>query len=292
MNGIINFCSRTHVECFSTRLPLWQVVGLVAAGLLCTPLSAAEFKLEFGGFYSDSNSSVELPQGQRSIRLDFEDDFKLNAREAVPIVSFQTRLNNQHRIWIEYLDLKRREAGDFNGPSFDYHYQGQTLQGRSGSFIASQLNIEIASASYGYPLWNEAESEFGVLAGLHRIKVRFGLDGLSAICPPGASCPTTTESVSESSAHPLLNIGVYGSYRIYKGWDLSGRGRVYGIDTSSLKGRFFDVNAGLNYQLMPRLNAYFGYSYLHFSSELSFNSQSPKFGYRFFGPVATLSFQF
>ncbi|GLP94715.1 hypothetical protein [Paraferrimonas sedimenticola] len=267
---------------------------LVSVALLCTfAVEAAQVTVRAGGFYSKSNSSFQLNnQAAGSSRdLNLENQFDLPVREAVPLIALQLDFNNDHRLIADYQYLTRKEAGEFNGGPFTWRQNDTDYRANNGAFIASELTLEIASLSYGIPLWHENESMFGVSLGLHQMKVQFSLAGMQPLCP-GQPCPTLGDTVSEKSKHPMVNLGLYGQYRLLRNFDLSATAKLYSIDTQNLDGRFFDLNAGVNLSFWKNFKAYVGYSYLEFESKMNFEQSRPQFNYRFFGPVATLAYRF
>jgi len=88
----------------STRL-----TPLVIALLTCTPVLAGEFSLELGGFYSQSDTNMEVtnPNTASNFTLNYESDLQLAENEFLPFVELNYHFNERHHLYLDWKQLHR-----------------------------------------------------------------------------------------------------------------------------------------------------------------------------------------
>ncbi|MGI2169422.1 DUF481 domain-containing protein [Shewanella sp. MF05960] len=270
-----------------------------------------KFALDIGVFYanSDSNMAVTNPKTGGSFPIDFEDEFLLAEEQYLPYFELTYSFNQRHNLFIDWKSLDRK--ADNNAVSQDFILEdidGKDYLIEVGAKLNTELNIDILRIGYGYDIWQGTDYAVGVSIGLHTMFVEAVFKGTIGTCIPDSSLTSlcnnvvaTPEVVDDTLTAPLPNVGIYGAYEFYHGWNFSAHAQYFSISYDDVDGSLIDVRLGVETKFCDNWSLKLAYNYydvdITIEKQRKMNNNEMrtfdhKISYSFTGPMFAVSYAF
>lgn len=207
------------------------------------PMLNDSFFLAAGGYWSDSRTVARLNSGTIGIGalIDFENDFGLDERKAVPIYMLGWRFAKKWRLEVEHYDIDRDNRQQV---SRDIQWGNQTFT--VGTEVGAKFKLDVTRASIGYSLFKTSDKELGIGLGVHQTKLQAALVS-----------STTGEDARVSG--PLPTLSLYSSFAMTDRWLFQTRFDQLKVDVGDTDGSISAIGLDLVYQPFRHFNFGLGY---------------------------------
>lgn len=276
------------------------------AALSPIPTTIAESKtiIRAGGFYSNSNSSMDVtdPLQGNNFTLDFEEDLKLEESQFLPFFEAQYHFNPRHSIYFDWKQLHRNAEVKKLTVPFQVTLDDQVYNVQAGGRLETTLNIDIARFGYRYNFYQGNSYNLGLSLGLHTMFIKTAFDGDIGICVDGESiqqCGSSTPRlVDEEVTAPLPDIGLYADYEFVPGFKFNLHAQYFYIQLNDVEGSLVDIKAGVEAKITENwhMTAAFNYyrvdvDFEHGATQAD-NVADYNLYYSFIGPMLSVSYHF
>ncbi|QYK03308.1 DUF481 domain-containing protein [Shewanella psychrotolerans] len=262
--------------------------------------------IRVGGFYSNSNSSMDVTDPLRgdNFKLDFEEDLNLEESQFLPFFEAQYQFNSKHGIYFEWKQLHRNAEVKTLTVPFQVTLDDQIYDVQAGGELETTLNIDIARLGYKYNFYQGNNSNLGVSLGLHTMFIKTAFDGDIGICVEGESIQQCANAaspklVNEEVTAPLPDIGLYGDYEFSPGFTFNAHVQYFYIKLDDVEGSLIDVRAGVeaaiteNWHMAAAFNYYkVDVNFKHNINQVDSNVADYNLYYSFIGPMLSVSYYF
>lgn len=282
------------------------------ATLLCIALAgfsqcslAKDMTLRVGGFYSQSDSSIDVtdPIVGEDFRLDFESDLKLADSQFLPFFEFEYALGNRHNLYADWKRLHRSAETTAVTRPFQIQIDDTVYEVKAGGLLNTTLNIDILRVGYGYDVFEGNDYTVGVTFGLHAMFIKTIFEGAIGACLAtelnGNLCGQRPipQIVENDVTAPLPDIGLIGRYEFLPGWEFTGHAQYFYIKMDDLKGALTDIRAGVSADLGDNWQLSLAYNYYKVDVDITQSAHNIKVAdyniyYSFVGPMVSVSYQF
>ncbi|MBY6185171.1 hypothetical protein KUV89_00755 [Marinobacter hydrocarbonoclasticus] len=268
---------------------LWAFCGAVIA----RPYDPG-FAIKAGGFWADVDSSfgAVLTGNGDPIRIDFESDLALEESKFSPFIELTYRFNERHMLGLNYLTLHRNAETVRSEKSYEFTWEGETYQVKSGAFVNSQLDIDIYQIVYGYSfVQSETYAVLGTV-GAHVMDIDARIGGqLEIVSDDETTAITETSAIGRLTA-PLPNVGLTFAWQAADRLLLIANAQYLRVSFDDYKGRLLDLRIQASYYFTKQLAlgvAWQDYG-VKVDEERRFSNVDVKFDYR--GPAVMLIYEF
>lgn len=292
----------TGVALISTRL-----TPLMIALLTCTPVLAGEFSLELGGFYSQSDTNMEVtnPNTASNFTLNYESDLQLAENEFLPFVELNYHFNERHHLYLDWKQLHRTAETQALSKPFQIEINDTIYDIKAGGKLSSTLNIDILRVGYGFDAIQGSNYDVGLSLGLHTMFIKTGFEGIIGVCKASellnnvCASQAIPQIVDENITAPLPDFGVYANYEFISGWDLTTHAQYFYINLNDVKGELVDIKLGIDAQITPNWRMSVAYNYYKVDVDIAQKSPNKEtqiadynIYYSFIGPMLSVSYTF
>lgn len=284
-------------------------LSLTLALLCCatTQAQAGEWSLNIGGFYSQSDTNMQVtdPLLGNDFDLDFESDLQLAENEFLPLFELGYRFNDRHHIYFDWKQLHRSAETQAVSRPFQIQIDDTVYDVKAGGQLGTTLNIDIARIGYGYDLFQGNGYNIGVSVGLHTMFIESSFEGSIGACATSelsgniCSAQPIPRVVDESVTAPLPNIGLFGDYELAPGWQFNLHAQYFSVRLNDLKGSLVDIRAGMKTTLSDRWDITLAYNYYKVdvdvrqsASDAAVKVADYNLYYSFIGPMLSISYRF
>ncbi len=289
-------------------------LGLLAVVCTTGHVKADEYKFTLGAFYASSDSTMLVKSAKDTgnyYLLDFEDDLLLTEDQFLPFFEFQYSFKERHHIYVDWKSLHRNadtpQLGfDIEIPEFGDNDHSYVIDGSAK--LSTTLNIDILRIGYGYDIWEGNDYTVGGSIGLHTMFVETIFEGDISLCgetsEPNSLCDTvsfTPKVVDNALTAPLPNIGLFGMYEFYPGWQFSAHAQYFAIKYDNFKGSLVDIRAGVSAMICENFHLSLAYNYYDVDVDIErsrsildkeFRTLDYNINYSFTGPMFAVSYSF
>jgi hypothetical protein len=289
-------------------------ISLTLCGFLATGMAnAAEsvsqrnMALTLGGFYSQSDSSIDVtdPTQGGSFTLDYESDLGLDEFQFLPFAEFSYRFADRHYVYADWKQLHRNSEIRALERPFQVEIDDLIYDVKAGGKLATSLNIDIARLGYGYDLVQGNNYTLGLSLGLHAMFIDASFEGVIGVCS-GAElvnnvCGSTAipRVVDENVTAPLPDIGVYGHYEFSPRWRFNAHAQYFHVKLDDIEGSLIDIKAGVEAEIADNWHMSVAYNYYKVDVNVAQNNAAPgvkiadyNVYYSFIGPMLSISYRF
>jgi len=292
----------TGVTLISTRL-----TPLVIALLGSSPVLAGEFSVELGGFYSQSDTNMEVtnPVAANNFTLDYESDLQLAENEFLPFVELNYHFNERHNFYLDWKQLHRNAETQALTKPFQIEINDTIYDIKAGGKLSSTLNFDIVRIGYGYDAFQGSNYDVGFSLGLHTMFIKTGFEGIIGVCHPSELLNNVCGSqaipriVDENVTAPLPDFGVYANYEFIPGWKLTTHAQYFYIKLNDVKGELVDVKLGIDANITDNWRMSVAYNYYKVDVDIAQKSPNKdtqiadyNIYYSFIGPMLSVSYTF
>ena len=269
--------------------------------------SAQDMTLKLGGFYSQSDSSMDVtnPSLGKNYTLDFESDLALAEDQFLPFFEVNYQFNDRHHIYLDWKQLHRNSEIDGVVKPFQIEMDDVIYDIKAGGRLETTLNIDIARVGYGYDVFQGTDYSLGLSLGLHAMFIDTGFEGVIGACASAELvnnvCGSTPipRVVDESVTAPLPDIGVYAEYELLPGWQFTAHGQYFYVKLDDLKGSLVDVQIGVDANITANWHMSVAYNYYKVDVDIAQTAGSSDVNiadyniyYSFVGPMLAISYTF
>ncbi|QYJ84840.1 hypothetical protein K0I73_11260 [Shewanella mesophila] len=295
---------------YSTLLTLGLLSSSVIAAedtlISSTPIEESKTMIRVGGFYSNSNSSMDVTDPLRgdNFKLDFEEDLNLEESQFLPFFEVQYQFNSKHSIYFDWKQLHRNAEVKKLTVPFQVTLDNQIYDIQAGGRLETTLNIDIARLGYKYNFYQGNNYNLGLSLGLHTMFIKTAFDGDIGVCIEGESiqqcgATATPKFVDEEVTAPLPDIGLYGDYEFVPGFTFNAHAQYFYIKLDDVEGSLIDVKAGIEAAITENwhMSAAFNYykvdvDFKHNITQVDSNVADYNLYYSFIGPMLSVSYRF
>ncbi|WP_293634717.1 DUF481 domain-containing protein [Shewanella sp. CG12_big_fil_rev_8_21_14_0_65_47_15] len=290
-----------------SRLRPNRLLPLLVAALASTQVQAGDFTIELGGFYSqsDSNMQVTNPSTGNNFTLDYESDLQLAENEFLPFVELNYHFNERHNIYIDWKQLHRSAETLALAKPFQIEINDTIYDIKAGGKLNSTLNIDILRLGYGYDIFQGSNYDVGVSLGLHTMFIKMGFEGVIGVCAASELLNNVCGSqaiprmVDENITAPLPDIGLYANYEFTPGWELVSHAQYFSVKLDDVEGELVDVKLGIDAQITSNWSMSVAYNYYKVDVDIAQKSADKatqvanyNIYYSFIGPMLSVSYTF
>ena len=262
--------------------------------------------LRIGGFYSNSNSSMNVtnPTLGQDFKIDFEEDLKLEESQFLPFFEMIYHFNERHSLNIDWKQLHRTaEVVGITTP-FQVNFEDKIYDIKAGAKLKTTLNMDIARLGYGYNFYQGNNYSLGLSVGLHTMFIKTGFEGDIGACIEQdlvLKCDQLplNKAVDESVTAPLPDIGLYGDYEFSPGFRFTAHAQYFYIKLDDLKGRLIDIRAGVEAEITENWHMTAAFNYYEVDVDYTQRTNSGdthvadyNLYYSFIGPMLSVSYRF
>ena len=262
--------------------------------------------IRVGGFYSNSNSSMDVtnPILGNDFKIDFEKDLNLEESQFLPFFEAFYHFNDKHMLYIDWKQLHRNAEVQQITKPFQVNFDDQIYDIQLGAKINTTLNIDIARIGYGYSFMQGNNYTLGLSLGLHTMFIETGFEGNIGACIDsesfdGCGATATNRMIEESVTAPLPDIGIYGDYEFIPGFRFTAHAQYFYIKLDDLKGGLIDIRAGVEAEITENwhMSAAFNYyevdvDYAQKVTQSNLDVANYNLYYSFIGPMLSVSYHF
>jgi hypothetical protein len=271
------------------RLPL----GLLALALLCPQAAGAsdagapwfQETVAFQGaaIFAFIDSDIEY----KGRDFDLEDDFDLDEFSVLPSLNLRWRFtgNRKHRLEAGYFSILRTDSRilDFNLELPD----GTPID--IGASFETDLDLHVATLTYGYSILHAERMEFGLFAGLDFIVAEAKVSGTCTINNTPVKCDD--DLIAENFNIPFPTAGLYFDWAFSDRLALMNRFQYFGLKFEGIHGRLFRGKVRLQHRTFRNAHLFVGYDVL--GANVDFDSSSFEWlGLVYHGPTVGLVLRF
>lgn len=299
---------------------LVKYLALLTLGLLSSSVIASEetavsstsalieeskAMVRLGGFYSNSNSSMDVtdPLQGENFKLDFEEDLNLEESQFLPFFEAQYNFNSKHSIYFDWKQLHRNAEVKKLTVPFQVTLDDQIYNVQAGGRLETTLNIDIARFGYKYNFYQGNNYNLGLSLGLHTMFIKTAFDGDIGVCIEGDSiqqCGTTSPRfVDEEVTAPLPDIGLYGDYEFVPGFIFNAHAQYFHIELNDINGSLVDIRAGIEAAITDNWHMTAAFNYYKVDVDFKHNITQGdnsvadyNLYYSFIGPMLSVSYHF
>ncbi|WP_179079011.1 hypothetical protein [Shewanella sp. UCD-KL12] len=265
-----------------------------------------EVVIRVGGFYSNSNSSMDVtnPVLGEDFKIDFEKDLKLEESQFLPFFELFYHFNERHSLYIDWKQLHRNAEVQQITKPFQVNFEDKIYDVKAGAKLKTTLNMDIARLGYGYNFYQGNNYNLGLSVGLHTMFIKTGFEGDIGACIEeqlvlNCNQQPLDKAVDESVTAPLPDIGLYGDYEFSPGFRFTAHAQYFYIKLDDLKGRLIDIRAGVeaeitdNWHMTAAFNFYeVDVDYSQKSNNADIHVADYNLYYSFIGPMLSVSYRF
>ena len=279
--------------------------GTDSAYSVSKPVEPSEVMLKIGGFYSNSNSSMDVtnPVQGNNFKLDFEEDLALEESQFLPFFEASYHFNSRHSIYVDWKQLHRKAEVQKLSLPFQVTLDDQVYDIQSGARLETTLNIDIARLGYGYNFYQGNNFNLGMTIGLHTMFIKTAFDGDIGVCVKGETLQqcaqtATPKFVDEEVTAPLPDVGLYGDYEFSPGFKFNAHAQYFYIKLDDIKGSLVDIRAGVEAEVTKNWHMSAGFNYYKVDVDFKRNGSSSlnvadyNLYYSFIGPMLSVSYRF
>ncbi|ABM00206.1 outer membrane beta-barrel protein [Shewanella amazonensis] len=266
---------------------------------------AKDMTLRVGGFYSQSDSSIDVtdPVIGEDFRLDFESDLQLAENQFLPFIEFEYAFGDRHNFYLDWKRLHRSAETNAVTRPFDVQIDDTVYSVKAGGQLNTTLNIDVLRLGYGYDLLQGDNYSLGITLGLHTMFIESVFEGAIGACLAteldGDLCSQRPipRIVENSVTAPLPDIGLIGHYEFLPGWRFSAHGQYFAIKLDDLDGSLTDIRAGVSADLGESWSLSLAYNYYKVDVDVTQSAENIKVAdynifYKFVGPMISVSYRF
>jgi hypothetical protein len=197
-----------------------------------------------GRFDSDAGTPGTLFSG--------EDDLGLNDEANQGRMELLLRMNERHRVRVDYLKLDRFGA---NTLTRQINYRNSTYN--IGDIVETDLNWRMLGLSYTWSALRRERFEIGVGLGLHFVEAQ-------------AKSEIRARNISEdgSGVGVLPTLALDGTWRISKRWAVTGHAQYLAVSSTDVDGSFADYHLDVQYRWRRNLAIGLGYSAIKLDADI------------------------
>jgi outer membrane protein len=215
----------------------------------------AEFRV---GAFSDSIDTKvtrNSPSGGAGSEVDLEDLLGLADDKTILQLDAIFRFGDYHRLEVGYFELDRKGSATLQAPvTFGDE------QFAASSTVNSSSESKLLRVGYAYSLVNDAQKEFGFMAGLHFSRFKTII-----------SDPLTGQKAASNSATPLPVIGAHASIAVGRHASLGARAQLFRMDFDRYEGSLSYVTIDLQRRFGENFS--FGLAYDYYAMNLDSNNE-------------------
>lgn len=284
-----------------------RLLPLIIASLVSTQVQADDFTIEFGGFYSQSDTNMEVTNAisGNNFILDYESDLQLAENEFLPFIELNYRFNERHNIYLDWKQLHRDAETQALSNPFLIEINDNIYDVKAGGRLSSTLNIDVLRLGYGYDVFQSSNYDVGLSVGLHTMFIKMGFEGVIGVCASSELVNNVCGSqaipriVDESVTAPLPDVGIYGNYEFIPGWQFTSHAQYFYVKLNDVKGELVDIKLGVDAQITSNWRMSVAYNYYKVDVDIAQDSPTKNtqiadynIYYSFTGPMFSVSYTF
>ncbi|NMH63704.1 hypothetical protein [Shewanella salipaludis] len=274
---------------------------------LCGAARASETSISLGGFYSQSDSSIQVsdPVQDSQYTLDYESDLQLAENQFLPFVALNHHFNERHNFYFDWKQLHRDADTSGLAQPFQVEIDDTVYEVNAGARLHTTLNIDIATLGYGYDFLQGTNYNVGASVGLHTMFIKAGFEGTIGACASSDLVNNLCGShampsiIEEHVTAPLPDFGLYANYEFLPGWQFNAQAQYFYVKLDDMQGRLVDVKLGVEAEIAKNWHMSVAYNYYQIDVELDqqrpdaeVNIANYNLNYSFTGPMVSLSYRF
>ena len=263
------------------------LVGCSAQVTAESPFGDKRFTLELGAFLSDFDTSVRLSGPNAGSGVTLEDRLGLDDNQTSFRGEFTWRFADRHRVNVGWYEFKRKSRGRAQR-AFVVETEDGTLEFDTGVGLDTEFNWRLIPITYSYSFIQNERFELAGAAGLHVMRVKFGVEGFATINGNMAGFASESETVSA----PLPVLGLDATYAITPNWLLRARGQWFGLDYDDYSGELTDFRVATEYRFGETWGIGIGYTRYDIDFEEDNGRFKFEFDYNYEGPEAFVTVSF
>ncbi len=226
--------------------------------------------------FLDTEVSFELPQGNLSSTLSFENNLGLPSNSFFFTGSFLYRITPRSGIYAQYYGINRSENSQTDR---QFIFKNDTIP--AGTDIEVYFNTQVISAGYLFSVLRQPNSFLGFYFNVYFMFLETGVK----------SDQGTINSNVELIA-PLPNFGLVASFKLNKWLYLNGDVGFFSLHTSTFGGSLHNFNLSLMARPIHWLGITLSYQEFDVRMEFPSDDINTVVDYNFRGPAIGLSFFF
>ena len=209
------------------------------------PFLSDQFNIDLGVFLSNSDFKIKVNGQSPDVdTIDLNGDAKLSHSQNAGSINFRWRFGEKWSLWAQYW------ATDINSKATlkkDIVWRDVTFKAGSSASIGTKLNV--SRIFFGREFSIGPQHEFGAGVGLHIAE--FGASiAADAILDDGN---VEFQKRKVNASVPLPNIGAWYMYSWSPKWIVQTRVDWLSLSLGDYSGGFWDIQAGVNYQLFRNI---------------------------------------
>jgi hypothetical protein len=220
--------------------------------------------------------------------IDLEDDLDLDDFSVLPSLDLRWRFtrNKKHRLEASYFSILRSDSRTLD---FDLELPGEDETIPVGARLDTDLNVHIATLTYGYSFLHRERMEFGFFAGLDFIVADAKVSGTCQIGNVPFECDD--DLIEEGFNIPFPTAGLYFDWAFAEKLALMTRFQYFGLKFEGIHGQLFRGKVRLQHRTFRHVDLFVGYDVL--GANVDFDSSSFEWlGLVYHGPMLGLVLRF
>ncbi|MBY5993146.1 DUF481 domain-containing protein [Ferrimonas balearica] len=274
----------------------WWIAGLL---VLCAQSARGQsFEIELGAFWALSSTDLTVydPIFEQDRLLNFESELNLPHNQTLAYLDLEYRFQPRHMIYLDWRRLHR--TGENHGvmDPFQFTWDNQRYQVDTGSYLATELNVDIVRFGYGYRFYQSEKIAADLLTGLHFTHLKLGFRGdlemtAAPTHVPGSYSELHLE-VANSVTAPLPSLGLQMEYQLGKKWQIRSHLQAFYLSMGEISGWMGEAEIAARYHITDALSVTAAYSYFQVGVDYQPEYSDLNVTHRFYGPMAKLAYRF
>ncbi|WP_067662650.1 DUF481 domain-containing protein [Ferrimonas marina] len=259
---------------------------------------AQSFEIELGAFWALSSTDLTVydPIFEQNRLLNFESELNLPHDQTLAYLDLEYRFQPRHMIYLDWRRLHRSGENHSVMDPFQFTWDNQRYQVDAGSYLATELNIDIVRFGYGYRFYQSDKIAADLLTGLHITHLKLGFRGdLEMTAAPTGQPSSDSElelEVANSVTAPLPSLGLQMEYQLGKKWQIRSHLQAFYLSAGEISGWMGEAEIAARYQITDALSVTAAYSYFQVGVDYQPEHTDLNVTHRFYGPMAKLAYRF
>jgi hypothetical protein len=245
------------------------------------PFLTDTFHIGLGVYGADKKVELRVGGGP-----DVEENINSSDSQSTGLLDFRWRFTENWSFWGQYWSLESEASKVLNS---DIEF-GEAIFPAGGTGIRTGVDTSIARLFFGRSIFKKPNSEFGIGAGIHLLKIDVFIEGRATWTDPGGTMQDSFRHEDVATALPLPNLGAWYAYSWSPKWIVTARLDWFDIEIGKYSGRLLNSEVAVNYQFAKYAGIGLGVNAFNIRADVTESGWTGGFESTQLGPRLALSF--
>lgn len=245
------------------------------------PFLTDTFHIGLGVYGADKKVELDVGGGPG-----IEEKIDSSDSQSTGLLDFRWRFTENWSFWGQYWSLNSEASKVLNS---NIEWNGYTYPA-GGTGIRAGVDTSIARLFFGRSFFKKPNSEFGIGAGIHLLKIDAFIEGRATWTDPGGTMQDSFRHEDVATTLPLPNLGAWYAYSWSPKWIVTARLDWFDIEIGKYSGRLLNSEVAVNYQFAKYAGIGLGVNGFSIKADVTESGWTGGFESTQLGPRLALSF--